>query len=72
MSHKLDHAAAVYDAQTLLGFVVEVKPSRWAVYDAEQRFLGEHPSRAAALDALCQKTENNRAPAATGARHRRR
>jgi hypothetical protein len=56
MSHKLDHAAAVYDGQTLLGWLHEVKPSRWAVYDADQRFLGEHSNRSAALDALYKMT----------------
>jgi hypothetical protein len=49
MTHKLDLAAAVYDGRTLLGFVVEVKPSGWASYDAEQRFLGEYSNRSAAM-----------------------
>ena len=47
--NKFDNSLAVY---ALLGWAVEVKPSRWAVYDRDSRFLGEHPSRAAALDAL--------------------
>jgi len=55
MSHKLDLAVAVYDGRTLLGFVVEVKASRWASYDADQRFLGEHANRNAAMDALYRK-----------------
>jgi hypothetical protein len=67
--NKHDHSLAVYDGRTLLGFVVEEKPSRWTSYDADQRFLGEYPSRSAALDALYR---DDRAPAATGARHRRR
>jgi hypothetical protein len=56
MSHNLDHAAAVYDGRTLLGFVVEVKPSRWASYDADQKFLGENSNRNAAFDALYKQT----------------
>ena len=53
--NKFDYAAALYDGQTLLGFVVESEPSRWASYDADQRFLGEFPSRCAALDASYKK-----------------
>jgi hypothetical protein len=48
----LDHSVAVFDGRTLLGHAVEIKPSRWAVYDAYQRFLGEYPSKTAAMDAL--------------------
>jgi hypothetical protein len=52
MNHAFDPSLAVYDGRTLLGFAVEVRPSRWAVYDRDNRFRGEYPSRAAALDAL--------------------
>jgi hypothetical protein len=55
MSHKFDYTAAVYDGQTLLGFLHEIKPSRRAVYDADQLVVGEFSSRSPALDAVYRK-----------------
>ena len=62
--NKHNHSLAVYNGRILLGFIVEEKPQRWASYDGDRRFLGEYPSRNAALNALYKKETEH---AATGA-----
>ena len=45
-------ALALYSGQHVVGFLIELKCGRWSAYDAEQRFLGECPNRAAAEHAI--------------------
>lgn len=53
MRSNSDAELGVYDGRQILGTVVEIRPSRFAAFDARNRFLGEYPNEQAARDAIC-------------------